>query len=98
MAPFFDIHLKNISQVVEGRAAHAEQALLLDRCGFGVALSHDHATQSRSIFTRNFLPGSLALVHSKIYLAVRVARLQKYSPAIFRHAHVSKLSPAIGFA
>ena len=50
-----------------------------------------------TVFAGHFLPGGLALVHSEIDLALRIARLEKDSPAIFGHLHVVELGPAIGF-
>ena len=97
MPPLFDVHLKNISQIVERRAAHAQQPLLFHGSWLGVSLSHDHAPQRRAIFARNFLPRGLALMYTEIHLPVAIAWLQKYSPAIFRHAHVAKLRPAVRF-
>ena len=97
MAAFFYVHLKNIAQVVQRRAAHAQQPLLFDGGRLGVTLRDDHAAQSGAVFTGNFLPGRLALMHAEIYLAAGIARLQKNSPAIFGHAHVAELRPAVGF-
>src|ERR1700727_799827 len=66
----------------------------------GLSASPDRRSSSASASSRPSRPkwpGSLALLHTEIYLPVRVARLQKYSPAIFRHAHVSELRPTVGF-
>src|SRR5580700_4311658 len=97
MAPFFDVDLKNISQVVEGRARKAESLLLFDGGRLGVALRYDHAAQDGAILAGDILPGRLALVAAEIYLARFVARLEEDAPAVFGHPHVSELSPAIGF-
>jgi hypothetical protein len=40
MAALFDVHLKQIPQVVETRAPLAQPPLLLDARRFGVALRH----------------------------------------------------------
>ncbi len=64
MAAFLDIDLEEVAQVVERGRALAEQALLLDRCGLGVALRHDQAAERRAQFARHILPGRLALVGS----------------------------------
>src|SRR5271154_2415339 len=60
MAAFLDIDLEQVAQIVERRAAQAEQALLLDRSGLGVALGHDQPAQGRTVLARDLLPRLLA--------------------------------------
>src|SRR5206468_12629612 len=45
MTAFLDVHLKKIPQIVEARAALAEQALLLDARRLRIALRDDQAAQ-----------------------------------------------------
>src|SRR5207245_6101096 len=71
--------------------------LLFDRSGFRIALRDDDSAQDRAIFTRDFLPGWLTLVNAEIHLALFVARLEENAPAVFRHFHIVKLRPAVGF-
>src|ERR1700689_3024413 len=97
MAPFFDVHLENISQVVEGRAGQPEGFLLFDGGWLSVALRYDYAAQDGAILAGDILPGRLAFVAAEIYLAGFIARLGEDAPAVFGHSHIAKLSPAIGF-
>ena len=95
MASFFDVYLKNVPQVVQGRAGKPQHLLLLDRGRLRIALRHDDAPQCRAIFSRHFLPRRLAFVRPKIYLPVFIARLQENSPAVLRHFHVIELRPTV---
>src|SRR5271154_1604278 len=97
MAPFFDVDLENISQVVEGGAGQPEGFLLFDRGRLGVALRDDDAAQDGAILAGYILPSRLALVPAEIYVAGFVPWLEEDAPAVFGHSHVSKLSPAVGF-
>ena len=97
VTPFFHVHLKNVPQIVQGRTRHPQHLLLFDRSGFRIALRNDDSPQDRAIFTRDFLPGWLTLVNAEIHLALFVARLQENAPAVFRHFHIVKLRPAVGF-
>ena len=45
MPPFFDVHLKNIPQVVHRRTRRAQQSLLFDRSRLRIALRYNHAPQ-----------------------------------------------------
>ena len=60
MTAFLDVHLKQIAQVVQARAALAEQALLLDAGRLGVALRDDEPPQLIAELARHFLPDRLA--------------------------------------
>ncbi len=60
MAAFFHVDLEKAAQIVERRAGVAEQALLLDRGGLGVALRDDQAAQGRAMLARHLLPDGLA--------------------------------------
>jgi hypothetical protein len=41
----FDVHLKQVAQVVEARAMRAEHALLLDARRLSITLQHDQAAE-----------------------------------------------------
>ena len=60
MAPFLDINLKQIPQVIERRAGASEMPLLLDGGGLGIALGDDQPAQGTAVFSRHLLPGRLA--------------------------------------
>ena len=60
VTPLFDVHLKQIAEVVHARAALAEQPLLLDAGRLGVALRDDQAPQLIAELARHFLPDRLA--------------------------------------
>ncbi len=61
MPAFFDIDLKEVAKIVEGRAGMPEQMLLLDGSGLGVALRDDDAAELRAEFPRHLLPYRLAV-------------------------------------
>src|SRR5580704_2814570 len=96
VASFFHVDLKNISQVVEGRAGQAQCLLLFDRGRFGISLRDNNAAQDRTILTGYVLPCGLTLVATKIDLARFITRLQEDAPAILRHSNVTELRPAVG--
>ena len=60
VAAFLDVHLEQVAQVVEARAALPEPALLLDARRLGVALRHDQPAQLVAELARHFLPHRLA--------------------------------------
>ncbi len=95
MAAFFDVDLEQVAQVVHRWCGQAQMALLLDRCGLGVALRDDDAAQVRTVFAGHVLPNFLALVIAEMDLAVLVARVQKNAPAVVGHLHVAELRPAL---
>src|SRR3989337_497935 len=69
--------------------------LLLNRCRLGVALNDDQAATRRAMLARHFLPRRLAEMLAEIHLAAFFGRRQQHAPAIFRHAHVIELGPAL---
>ena len=96
MAAFLDVDLEQVAQIVKGGADLAEQALLLDRGGLGVALGDDEAAQIGAVFAGHLLPGRLPLVHAEVDLAAFLGRRQENAPAVVRHAHVVVVGPALG--
>src|SRR5262249_35282688 len=95
MPALFHIDLKQIAEIVEGRACSPQEPLLLDRSGLRIALRHNNAPQSRPMFSRDFLPCGLSLAVPEIHLSVFIPRCQENSPAVLRHPHVSEIRPAV---
>ena len=62
MAPFLDIDLEDVAQVVERGRGQAEHALLLHRGGLGIALGDDQPAQGRAVLARHLLPDVFAAV------------------------------------
>src|SRR5207253_9753744 len=95
VTPFFHVHLKKISHVVERRASLAKLSLLLYRCRLCVALRDYDAAQGVAKFSGHFLISWMAVVIAESYARFGVCRFQKYSPAIVRHLHVIEMRPAL---
>src|SRR3546814_12220386 len=68
----FDIDLEQIAQVVLRWRGQAQVALLLDRCRFGIALSHDDAAQIGAVFARRVLPDVAANLFAEVHLAIAI--------------------------
>ena len=94
VAPFLDVDLEQVAQIIERRAGESEVALLLDGGGLGVALGDDDAAERRAIFPRHFLPRRLALVRAEADVAAGLRGIEKDSPAVVRHFHVIEMRPA----
>jgi hypothetical protein len=95
MPALFNVHLKQISQVVKRRSRVTELALLLNGGRFSVALSHNDAAQGIAKLAGHFLVNWLAIVVAEANLRVRLRRLKKNAPAILRHLHVIEMRPAL---
>ena len=80
VAAFFDVHLKQIAQIVERRRGVAEHALLLDGGRFGVALRDDQAAQRGAMFAGNLLPDRLAEVVAETDAAIGFFRVARKIP------------------
>src|SRR3546814_5634220 len=72
--PIFDIDLEQIAQVVLRWRGQAQVALLLDRCRFGISLSHDDAAQIGAVFARRVLPDVAANLFAEVHLAIAILR------------------------
>src|SRR5689334_8177380 len=96
MATFFDVHLKQIAQVVKRRTRLAELSLLFNWRGFGVALRDDDASQRVAKLAGHFLVRGAAVVVAKTDDGVGFSWFEKDAPAIVRHLHVIEMSPAFG--
>ena len=96
MAAFLDVDLEQVAQVVEGGTGMAEQALLFDGGGLGVALRDDEAAQDRAVFARHLLPHRLAhgVAEADFALGQRVG--EEDAPAVVGHLHRAVLRPAVG--
>ena len=72
----------------------AQQALLLDRCGFGITLRDDQAAKGRAVFARHFLPHVLPHVVTKTNFATLFLVRHEDAPAVVRHGGVAVTGPA----
>src|SRR5688572_19643166 len=95
MTTFLDVYLKQIAQVVQRRRRRSKVALLLDRCGFGVTLRDDDASQIGAMFARHFLPYRFALMVAELNRPAGLHRIQKDAPSIIGHFHVAEVGPAV---
>src|SRR6185437_10615438 len=96
MAALLDIDLEQVAQIVERGAAMAEQPLLFDRGGLGVALRDDEAAQGRAMLARHLLPGRLAHLVAEADAALGHGLGEEDAPAILRHLHRAVRRPALG--
>src|SRR5580658_1647626 len=96
MPALFDIHLEEVAQVIERGADMAEEPLLLDRGGLGVALRHDEAPQRRAVLARHLLPGRLAEFVAEADGAVGRGVGEENAPAILRHLDGAVARPTLG--
>jgi hypothetical protein len=96
MAAFFDVHLKQISQIVQRRRGVAKHALLFNRSRLRVALRDDQPAQRRTVFAGNLLPDGLAEIVAEADAPIFFRFCEKYSPAVFGHPHVIKCRPTLG--
>ena len=95
MASFFDVHLKNVPQIVQRRTGKPQHLLLFHGSRLCISLRHDDSPERRAVFTRHLLPCRLALVCAEIHVPLFIARLQENPPPVLRHLHIVKLRPAI---
>ena len=93
----FDVHLKQVAQVVQRRRGVAEQALLLDGGGLGVALRDDDAAEHVAELARHLVPHRLARRSRRSRSSCRPrGGVEKDAPAIIGHLHVIEVRPAVG--
>ena len=71
MAPFFDVHLKQIAQIVQARTALAEPPLLLHARRLGVPLRHDQPPELIPELAGDLLPDRLVRRSHRIRSADR---------------------------
>jgi hypothetical protein len=90
-----DVHLEEVPQVVEAGGGVAEQALLLDAGGLGVALRDDEPAQDVAVLAGHDLPRVLAHVVAEADLAVGHRVGQEDAPAVIGHLHVVEVGPAV---
>ena len=96
MTALFDVHLKEIPQVVERRRGEPEMTLLLDRRGLRVALCHDEPAQVCAMLPGHFLPRRVPLVCAEVDLAIGLGGIQEDAPAIVGHPDEIEMRPALG--
>src|SRR5258707_10902732 len=82
MPALLDIDLEEVPEIVERRAGMAEETLLLDRGGLGVALRHDQPAQYRAVLAGDLLPGRLAVLVAEADAAGRHPPREGEAPAI----------------
>src|SRR5215831_18214213 len=95
MAALLDVHLEQIAQVIEGRAALSEESLLLDRGRLGIALGHNQPAQTRPVRAWNLLPDRLALMGAEADPAIFFRPGEEDAPAVVRHLDISEIRPAL---
>ena len=96
VAPFLDVDLKEIAQVIERGSGGAEMALLFDRSRFGVALNHDKTAQHGAVLAGHLLPGGLAVVRAEGNRSTLDLRRQQDAPTVLRHLDIVEARPALG--
>ena len=93
MPPLFDVHLKQIPQVVQARTAMAEHPLLLDAGRLGVALRDDQPAQLVAELTRHFLPHRLPVEIAEADAPIVRGIGEEDPPAILRQLDVLEMRP-----
>ena len=93
MAPLFDVHLKQVPQVVQARAPLAEPPLLLDAGWLGVALRHDQPAKLIAELARHFLPDRLAEEVAESDATVVHGIRKEDPPSVLRQLHVLEVGP-----
>src|SRR5262249_14945003 len=68
----------------------------LEARGAGFALAAGAPPRRAAILARQLLPGGIALVVAESDRAARLGFGEKNTPAVFGHAHVAELRPALG--
>jgi hypothetical protein len=96
VAAFLDVHLEEVPQVVEAGRGVAEQALLLDAGGLGVALGHDEPAQDVAVLAGHDLPRVLPHVVAEADLAVGHGVGEEDAPAVVGHLDPVEVGPAFG--
>src|SRR5688572_32334049 len=94
MAPFLDVDLKEVSQIVHARAPLAEPSLLLDARRFGVTLRDDQPPQLIAELTRHFVPDWLPEEVAETDAPIVNGIGEEYSPAVLGQLHVLEVRPA----
>src|SRR4029079_3463571 len=94
MTAFLDVHLKQVSEIVQTRAPLAEPALLLDARRLSIALSHDEAAKLIAEFAGPFLPDRLAGQGAESDAPVVNRIGQKDAPPVFWKLHVLEVRPS----
>ena len=96
VAAFLHVDLEEVAHVVERGRGLAEVALLLHRGRLGIALDHDQAAEHGAVFARHVLPDRLAAMRAEWDFSPFDRRRQQNAPAVFGHADVVELGPALG--
>src|SRR5687767_3133934 len=94
MTPFFDVDLKEVTQIIERGAGESQMFLLLDGRRFSVTLSDNYTTEVGTMFPGDVLPSGFAFVFAEVDSASFLRRRQKNSPPVVRHFDVIEMGPA----
>jgi len=95
VAPFLDVDLEEVAQVVQARRGKAQPALLLHRRGLRVALDDDEPLQLGAVLAGHLLPDRLALVLAEGHPPVAVALGEEDAPAVLRQGDVAEVGPTL---
>jgi hypothetical protein len=90
----FDIHLEQVAQIVEARAALPEPALLLDARRLGVSLRHHQPAQLVAELAGDFLPDGIAHQVAEADAAIVDRIREEDAPPVFRQFYVLEVRPA----
>jgi hypothetical protein len=93
MTPFFDVHLKQVSQVIHARTSLSQPSLLLDTGRFRVPLSDDQPAQLVAEFPGHLLPDRLTEEIPEADATVVRGVGQEDAPAILRQLYVFEMRP-----
>ena len=96
VAALFDVHLEQVAQIVEARAALAEPPLLLDAGRLGVALRDDQPPQLIAELAGHFLPHRLAEEIAEPDAAIVDGIREEDAPPVLGQLHVLEVRPAGG--
>ena len=93
--PLLDVHLEQVSQVVQARRGSAQVALLLHRGGLGIALDDDQPLQVGAVLAGQLLPGRFALVLAERDAPGGIALGEEDAPAVVVHGDVPEVRPPL---
>ncbi len=94
MTPFLDVHLEQVAQIVEARAALAKPPLLFDAGRLGVPLGDNKAAELVAKLARNFLPDRIPHEIAETDPAIVDRVREEDAPAILGQFHVFEVRPS----
>jgi hypothetical protein len=96
VAAFLDVDLKQVAQVVQARAALAEQPLLLHARRLGVSLGDDQAPELIAKLAGHLLPDRLTEEIAEADRAIVDRIREEDAPAVLREFDVLEMRPPFG--